>query len=655
MCNVRSRLWHSSLALVVSMLAFASAVSSIHAEALRAGVAVEDITRDDPTSEVHDPLRAKSLVFDDGASRIAIVCLDIGGASSTLVSNIRARLNDQLGFDESQVLINASHNHHTQGQVAGDIVERCVKAVRRASETLVPVKIGVGVGCEDRIMMNRRLRLEDGRQWTIRRANPSPQDAEVTGLGPVDTEIGILRVDKLSGRPLAVLYNFAGHAYGGVPNGAVTADFPGFASAVIEQALGHGAVALFLQGAAGDITPIRYKDVDAPPPTEQLGTMLGLSTLKAFGRIPTQEAATVHAVSKVIELPRRQDVERRIQSLEAEQEEILQFFTGVGCGTHGAGTFLNFKTFLPLYMKQLTDPDHPSYASYLYRHEAATERHDLEHLDQQNKQRVDKYLASIQQMERLIRIRSNLKILGRHLTRGGGPEIAAEVQGIRIGEFVLVTFPGELFAEVALRMKHQSPCKHTFVAAYSNGHLGYAPTADAYDAQAYEDCLTPFAPQWQEIYEQKALEIIRRLTTNHGKPSIGRTGLRDKPITEVVEACEKSGAGEILPIPAVACGTVLKKNGEIVRILGDINGKGTKGELFEGGWMKFDLNQYPVGARLAPSSETINEDCSALLRVRIRPDKRKGEDWIWLCGVNSDPVKASPETGGLKSQTQFTS
>jgi hypothetical protein len=314
MYNVRSRLWHSSLALVVSLLAFASAVSSIHAEALRAGVAVENITRDDPTSEVHDPLHAKSLVFDDGASQIAIICLDIGGASGTLVSNIRARLNDQLGFDESQVLINASHNHHTQGQVAGDVVERCVKAVRRASETLVPVKIGVGVGREDRIMMNRRLRLEDGRQWTIRRANPSPQDAAVTGLGPVDTE----------------------------------------------------------------------------------------------------------------------------------------------------------------------------------------------------------------QMKRLIRIRSNLTILRRHLTRGGVADIAAEIQGIRIGEFVLVTFPGELFTEVALRIKRQSPCEHTFVAAYSNGHLGYAPTADAYDSHAYEDCLTPFAPQWQEIYEQKALEIIRRLTTNPKQPPEGR-------------------------------------------------------------------------------------------------------------------------------------
>ena len=156
-----------------------------------------------------------------------------------------------------------------------------------------------------------------------------------------------------------MVYNFAGHAYGGVPDGGVTADLPGFASAVLEEALGDGAVALFLQGAAGDITPIRYKDVDAPPPTERLGTMLGLSTLKAVEPNHDARGGTIRVISETIELPRRTDVEARIESLEAQQEEILQFFTGIGCGTHGAGTFLNFKTFLPLYMKHALDPEQP--------------------------------------------------------------------------------------------------------------------------------------------------------------------------------------------------------------------------------------------------------------------------------------------------------
>lgn len=499
------------ITLAVCVLAMATFATHLRAATLRAGVAVESITTDNPTVVVHDPLRVKTLVVDDGTTKAVVVSLDIGGVSTTLVSMIRARLRDEFGIAEANVLVGASHNHHTQGQVASDVTDRTLKAIRRATETMVPVKIGAGVGREDRIMMNRRLRLKDGRHWTIRRANPSPRDADIVGLEPVDPEIGILRIDKASGEPLAVLYNFAGHAYGGVPNEGVTADFPGFASAVLEEAFGHGVVVLFLQGASGDITPIRYKDVDIPPPTEQLGTMLGLSTLKAVNRIETREDGTIRAISETIELPRRQDAEARVESLEMEQEEILKFFTGIGCGTHGAGTFLNFKSFLPLYMKHTLDPDHPSYASYLYAHEEATGNKGLEHLDAENRKRVEKYLECIRQMERLIRIRSNLQIMRRHAKRTGQGGIAVEVQGVKIGDFVLITFPGEPFAEIGLRIKNKSPFEHTYVAGYTNGHQGYGPTADAYESQAYEDCLTPFGPEWQKIYEAKALEIIGRL------------------------------------------------------------------------------------------------------------------------------------------------
>jgi hypothetical protein len=239
--------------------------------------------------------------------------------------------------------------------------------------------------------------------------------------------------------------------------------------------------------------------------------MLGLSTLEATNQITTQKDAVLRVVSETIELPRRTDVEARIESLEAEQETILQFFTGVGCGTHGAGTFLNFKTFLPLYMKHAVDPDHPAYSSYLYQHEAATGRDDLRQLDEENRKRIQKYLACIENMDRLIRVRSNLQAFRAQQQQSATGPIAAEIQGVRIGDFAVVTFPGEPFAEVGLRIKERSPIESTFVAGYSNGHLGYAPTADAYDREAYEDSLTPFAPQWQEIYETKALEILRRL------------------------------------------------------------------------------------------------------------------------------------------------
>jgi hypothetical protein len=58
--------------------------------------------------------------------------------------------------------------------------------------------------------------------------------------------------------------------------------------------------------------------------------------------------------------------------------------------------------------------------------------------------------------------------------------VKAEIMGICIGDFVIVTLPAEAFARIGLNIKETSPYKNTFLASYSNGYLHYAPTADAY-------------------------------------------------------------------------------------------------------------------------------------------------------------------------------
>ena len=59
--------------------------------------------------------------------------------------------------------------------------------------------------------------------------------------------------------------------------------------------------------------------------------------------------------------------------------------------------------------------------------------------------------------------------------------------------------------------KPASSYKHTFIAACSNGYIHYGPPAADYSKGGYEvtECL--LAPEWQQIYEKKANEIIRRL------------------------------------------------------------------------------------------------------------------------------------------------
>ena len=156
--KLRRKIGSSTVVLIALGLAMACIwAANVEAASLRAGVAVQDITSDAPTKNIHDPLCAKALVLDDGTAKVVIISADIGSVSGTLVAEVRRRVQEELGINQKNVLLNASHNHHTWNQTAEDMAVRIVQAVEQAASTMVPVKIGVGVGYEDRISMNRRI------------------------------------------------------------------------------------------------------------------------------------------------------------------------------------------------------------------------------------------------------------------------------------------------------------------------------------------------------------------------------------------------------------------------------------------------------------------------------------------------------------------
>lgn len=476
---------------------------------LRAGVARVNITKDKPTELVNDPLFAKVLVLDNGIARAVVITMDIGNIPFPAMAEIRTGIENELKINGNNVMVNASHNHWVNDQLAEDYVARTVRAVKEAASKMVPVKTGAGAGTEKRITMNRRLTLANGKEWTIRRATPEPQDEMIKGIaGGFDPEIGILRIDKTDGKPLAVLFTFADHNYTGVPNRGATAGFPGFASRVIEENLGNGAIAMFMQGAAGDITPVIYKDVNAPKQDEIHGTLLGLSTLQGWRNTAMKKDAVLSIMREELQLPARTDIQKHIEDLEAEKTVILDYFKGEGCGAHGAGTKLNFKAFLPLYIKYMMSPEYPSDYSYRYMQEEKIGINDMKMMDADNKRDMEKYLNCIYKMEELLVTEANLGYL-----KASKPEnpVKAEIMGLRVGDFVLITFSGEVFSQIGLNIKKASPFENTFVAGYTNGSIGYSPTPDAYSGDAYEVSLSKLAPEWEKIFVEKAMEMLRKL------------------------------------------------------------------------------------------------------------------------------------------------
>ena len=475
---------------------------------LSAGAAVVDVT-DREVGPVHGPLYVKALVLKFEATTAVMITVDavaigeIGPIPNDYLPRVRARLQSELGIQPANVLASASHCH---GTVCADVHERTFQAVTAALQNVVPVKIGTGIGHEDRIMENRRLELKNGREADVRRAYSLPPDDQVAGVGPIDPQIGILRLDREDGRTLAVVYNFACHPIQGAPSGGNTADITGFASQVIEDNLGPGTVAFFLQGCGGDINPILYKDVHHPHDAEPLGNMLGLSTLQAVRNIPCREDARLTVLRETLTLPRG-DHSEHVVALEAEQMRLLESLKG---------TSLNFKAFLSQFVKYNVSGEFPSYDSHRYLHDRVLMRDGLDTLDGENRRDLNLYMDNILVMEELTRLQTNLALLQKHQASrvaSGKGTIDVEVAGVRIGDFVLVTFPGELTVRIGLNIKQHSPHPLTFVAGCTNGYIYYAPTAEQLlnigGAQEDSDCI--LAPEWQKLYEDKVAEMLKEL------------------------------------------------------------------------------------------------------------------------------------------------
>ena len=486
-------------------IVFAS-IPAAKADQLWAGAAKIDIANE--STKPNDPISARALVIKNSEKTVVIVAVDvvafqsIGPIRDPYMATVRTAIEKDLGIKGADIMFNASHCHSS---TCKDVDQRTIKVIKQAYENLQPVKIGVGVGHEDRIQENRRIYLKDGRQFDVRRAYSMPSDAEVAKVGPIDPNIGIIRVDKMNGQTLAVVYQFAMHPIQGVPEGGNTADVAGFSSKVIEENLDQGTIALFLQGCGGDINPIAYKQVDAPTDAEPLGNRLGLSTLQAVRKIKTKTTDELKLINESLTLPRA-DYADRLAEMESEQRRLL---------TSLRATYLNFDSFMPLAVKYGLS-EKPSRYAFGYLHEEMLGRQALAKLDTMNRNHLKSYIKNIITMEKLTRIQTNMRLLNNHQKRmieSGKRTIDVELVGMKVGEFVLVTSPGELTVEIGLGIKKRSPHKHTFVSGYTNGYIYYAPTAEQLKnvgwAQEDSDCL--LAPEWQKVFDDRVDALLKKL------------------------------------------------------------------------------------------------------------------------------------------------
>ncbi len=90
---------------------------------------------------------------------------------------------------------------------------------------------------------------------------------------------------------------------------------------------------------------------------------------------------------------------------------------------------------------------------------------------------------------------------------GPGNTIPFEVSAIGLGEFGIVTMPGEIFVETGLHLQARSPFPHTLALSLANQATGYLPTRTAFWEGGYETSVS----RMSEESEAAACEVANRL------------------------------------------------------------------------------------------------------------------------------------------------
>jgi hypothetical protein len=89
--------------------------------------------------------------------------------------------------------------------------------------------------------------------------------------------------------------------------------------------------------------------------------------------------------------------------------------------------------------------------------------------------------------------------------------VTVPTTAVRIDDFTLVSFPGELFHEIGQRIKRAAPTGSACLMGYCNGDLGYLPTQKAFSEGGYEPAGSQFAPVSEQVYVEEVKKMLIEL------------------------------------------------------------------------------------------------------------------------------------------------
>jgi len=298
-----------------------------------------------PSKGVHDNLYARAVVLTNGEEKFAFVAVDTLLIRREFYEKVSNEIEKLTGIPFGNTIISASHTHSGSGAIFKELIflaglfnqkirdafeKNIIQVVVDANKKLQPAKIGFGVGEAPLGNGNRR--------------------AGSYKIPPVDSMVGVIRIDDLQDNPLAIIYNFTAHPT--ILNTFYfSADFPGAASKALENVYPN-AVALFINDAQGNQGPGNPFNADNDLTRMQgLGYYLAGEVLKIANTIKTTPQTKIIILNQKIILNKKLNLATQIQVVVINNNALVSMpgeaFAEIGLAIKEKGKQLGFtNTFL---------------------------------------------------------------------------------------------------------------------------------------------------------------------------------------------------------------------------------------------------------------------------------------------------------------------
>ena len=231
---------------------------------------------------IHAPLTSRCLVLKEKRNLLCLIVNDLVGISDSMYQAILDEITGETDIDEKAIIITSIHTHsapvfeygiskandrYTKYAFA-KIVDNAIKTIL-TDQSFEKGFIRTGTGSCG-INAQRKLIVPNDGSPAYRISDPE---------GIRDKQVNILQIQDAKGNNRVALFNYACHPVTlGYKSIIVSPDFPGKAREFIENTWGGHAI--FLNGAAGDLNPIKDNITDTQI-TDSMGEDLGNAVISA--------------------------------------------------------------------------------------------------------------------------------------------------------------------------------------------------------------------------------------------------------------------------------------------------------------------------------------------------------------------------------------